>query len=766
MARKITASCAWMIAVAAAAAMLATPSGAQATPSGAQATSGKWQRLNNCRLVPGKYMDGDSFHVRHGDKTYIFRLYFVDAPETDRSLDDRIAEQAAYWNISETRVTRLGRTATRFTERTLKNGFNVYTQWEDAGGASELPRYYGIVKVGKDDLSELLVEQGLARVYGATTPLPDGTSIDSFFQRLRQLEARAKRRKAGGWSKVEDVADAEEESAAPAEEEQPPPAVLWANVPVVAFLRAEAFINTERFEEAEEEMRALLKRFPDHNQLPRIEFYLALSLAMQERFAEAVALFREWQAKHPNHIMAPEVGYWLPISMFYAGDYPAALPLFEAFAAKYPMSVYAPEAAYRAALCRYAMEDYETCAKNLAAWVAANPEHYFRGEALVTLGDALAAIGELERAKEAYLSVGKESGPFYYMALTQAARVFKALGTQRDFQDMASAFARFIQDNPQSDNIIDAAYQAGWALRQTGRPDEARRLYWRMIERHGDNPSWEGFDAMLKDLSGMYSNEERESYSADLQEKQQKAVAEKRLTLAARLAWAEAQTRSPEDQWRAAQAIAIRFKRGQLGAETLAWIGELHVQNGKLEEGLAFFVQLLQTSPESRYAGRAHVQLAERKLEQENYEASLDHAESALAVAGEPRLIMEATFLRARSLEGLQRFSDAITDYNTVLSNRSAPRALKPEALLGIAACLEAQGRHRHAIPYYQRVYVLYGAYDSAVARAYLRSGKAFEQIKDIEAAVRTYRELLDQEALSSTAEALEARQRLAKLGS
>ena len=747
MARRFPAWCAGLAAVAAA--------------LGAHAAPAKWQRLNNCRLAAGKYMDGDSFHVVHGNKEYIFRLYFVDAPETDRSLDERIAEQAAYWEISETRVMRVGRSAARFTERILKNGFNVYTQWEDAGGSSELPRYYGVVKAGNDDLAELLVEQGLARVYGATTPLPDGTSIDTFFQRLRQLEARAKRRKAGGWSSAEEVAEAEEES--PAEEEGPPPAVLWPNVPVVAFLRAEAFINTERFEEAEVEMRALLRRFPDHNQKPRIEFYLALSLAMQERFPEAIRLFRDWLAKYPNDIMVAEVGYWLPISLFYAGEYAEATPLFEAFAAKYPMSVYAPEASYRAALCRYALEDYEAAAKQLEAWTTANPEHYFRGEALVTLGDALAAIGELERSKAAYLSVGKEAGPFYYMALTQAARVFKALGTPRDYEDMASAFARFIQDNPQSDNIIDAAYQAGWALRQGGRAEDARRLYWRMIERHGDNPAWEGFDAMLKDLSGMYG-EERDAYAAELQEKQQKALEEKRMTLAARLAWAEAQSRGPEEQWRAAQTLAARFKRGQLGSETLAWLGELYVQNGKPDEGRAFLEQLLQTGPESRYAGRAHVRLAEQRVQQQSWEAALEHAEAALGLAGEPQLIMEATFLRARSLQGLTRYSDAIADYSTVLSGRSSPRALKPEALLGIAACLEAQGRHRHAIPYYQRVYVLYGAYSSAVARAYLRSGKAFEEFKDLDAAAQTYRELLNQETLSTTAEAGEARQRLSKL--
>ena len=731
------------------------------------ASAAKWQKLTGCRLATGEYMDGDSFHVRHGNDEYIFRLYFVDAPETDRELADRVAEQAAYWNIPEMRVTRLGRKAESLTQKALKSDFTVYTQWEDAQGASQMQRFYAVVKIGHDDLAELLVGAGLARIYGATTPLPDGTSIDTYYQRLHQLEARAKRKNLGAWSGAEVEEEPEDQGTnAVVAVEEAPPAVSWPNVPVVAFLRAEAFINTERFEEAEEEMRALLRRFPEHNQKPRIEFYLGLSIAMQERFPEAIQIFRDWLAKYPDHIMAPEVKYWLPIALFYGGDYAGAIPLFEDYVAKFPMSVYAPEAAYRAALSRYAVEDYERAAKELEAWVVQYPDHYFKWEALVTLGDALAAMGELDRAKGAYLRVGKEAGPFYYMALTQAAKVFKALGTPRDMQDMAAAFARFIQDSPQSDNIIDAAYQAGWALRHIQRQDEARKLYWTMIERYGNTPAWEGFDLMLKDLAGMYGDVAPDGFISDLRAKQQKALGERRTTLASRLAWVEAESKSPEDQWANAPIFAARYPRDELGTETLAWLGELYLKNGKPAEGLACLERLLKVNPESRYAALAHTRIAEQQVATKSYEEALAHTELAMAYAAAPAVIMEATFLRAKSLEGLQRYSEAVTDYNTVLSGRSAPRMLKPEALLGIGACLEAQGQYRHAIPYYQRIYVLYGAYTSAVARAYLRSGIAFEQLKDMEAAAKTYHEMLGQDSLSGTPEATEARQRLLKLGS
>ena len=47
--------------------------------------AGDWTIYEHCRLITNPSNDGDSFHVRVGRNHYIFRLYFVDAPETDTS---------------------------------------------------------------------------------------------------------------------------------------------------------------------------------------------------------------------------------------------------------------------------------------------------------------------------------------------------------------------------------------------------------------------------------------------------------------------------------------------------------------------------------------------------------------------------------------------------------------------------------------------------------------------------------------------------------
>lgn len=129
----------------------------------------------------------------------IFRLYFVDAPETDFSFPERVRTQAEYWGIDEKMVIELGKEAAEFTRTFLKDGFVVRSKREDAQGRSNDPRYYALVEVEGRSLIEALVAQGLARVYGYGTDLPDGTPAYKMWQRLRQLEGEARKGKRGAW---------------------------------------------------------------------------------------------------------------------------------------------------------------------------------------------------------------------------------------------------------------------------------------------------------------------------------------------------------------------------------------------------------------------------------------------------------------------------------------------------------------------------------------------------------------------------------------
>ena len=174
------------------------------------AAAKKWREYTECTVIPNASNDGDSFHVKPTNiktKTYLFRLYFVDTPESEKSLPERLQEQADYFKIANPLdVVKVGKEAVRFTEKFLEDGkFTVYSRLADALGRSQKDRDYAMVlNAAGQDLGFELVRHGLARVYGSGTDLTEieayGKSEDFWWRRLRQAELEAKKEKLGGWA--------------------------------------------------------------------------------------------------------------------------------------------------------------------------------------------------------------------------------------------------------------------------------------------------------------------------------------------------------------------------------------------------------------------------------------------------------------------------------------------------------------------------------------------------------------------------------------
>jgi DNA uptake protein ComE-like DNA-binding protein len=158
-----------------------------------------WIALKDCRLIPNPANDGDSFHVSAGEKEYLFRLYLVDAPETDEMTPRRLIEQAKYFNITVPQAIEVGRTAKDFTQEKLSQPFTVFTHLSDAMGQSRLERFYAFVETKEGDLAEQLARNGLARCYGFKAAPPGLTSSRIEVEKLQQLEDEAKGDQIGAW---------------------------------------------------------------------------------------------------------------------------------------------------------------------------------------------------------------------------------------------------------------------------------------------------------------------------------------------------------------------------------------------------------------------------------------------------------------------------------------------------------------------------------------------------------------------------------------
>ena len=158
-----------------------------------------WIVIKDCRLIANPANDGDSFHVSAGEKEYLFRLYLVDAPETDEMTPRRLIEQAKYFSITVPQAIEVGQAAKDFTQEKLSQPFTVFTHMSDAMGQSRLERFYAFVETKEGDLGEQLVRNGLARSYGFKTAPPGLTSSRIEVEKLQQFEDEAKREKIGAW---------------------------------------------------------------------------------------------------------------------------------------------------------------------------------------------------------------------------------------------------------------------------------------------------------------------------------------------------------------------------------------------------------------------------------------------------------------------------------------------------------------------------------------------------------------------------------------
>jgi DNA uptake protein ComE-like DNA-binding protein/endonuclease YncB( thermonuclease family) len=158
-----------------------------------------WVVLKDCTLILNPANDGDSFHVSVGLNEYLFRLYFVDAPETDEMTPRRLVDQAKYFEITVPQAIEVGRAAREFTRQKLSGPFTVFTHMSDAMGQSRLERFYAFVQTREGDLGEQLVRNGLARTYGFKAAPPGLGSWQVEMAKLHQLEQQARQEKIGAW---------------------------------------------------------------------------------------------------------------------------------------------------------------------------------------------------------------------------------------------------------------------------------------------------------------------------------------------------------------------------------------------------------------------------------------------------------------------------------------------------------------------------------------------------------------------------------------
>lgn len=157
------------------------------------------------QLVESKNNEADTLRIKPSPtaEEAVFRLYFVDAPETTLASPQTVQEQARWFVTTQEKVLKAGVEATAYvTELLRKHPFMLYTRWASVPNSS---RYYAMIKVALKPgeythLDELLMRAGYARAGGVACDPPEGVlDANDYGLRLVKLGTKAREEKVGIW---------------------------------------------------------------------------------------------------------------------------------------------------------------------------------------------------------------------------------------------------------------------------------------------------------------------------------------------------------------------------------------------------------------------------------------------------------------------------------------------------------------------------------------------------------------------------------------
>lgn len=171
------------------------------------------QTIEGCRLLEGKWNDGDSFRIETPDKReFHVRLYLADCLELhveSNSDTKRLRDQRRYFGITRAKDTTqasielantLAKEAADLTTGKLEMPFTVQTRFHKAPVRGGLERYYAFVTTAAgEDLASELIRAGLARATSRSMETAAGMSAERYRGQLGDYEIQAAKRGEGIW---------------------------------------------------------------------------------------------------------------------------------------------------------------------------------------------------------------------------------------------------------------------------------------------------------------------------------------------------------------------------------------------------------------------------------------------------------------------------------------------------------------------------------------------------------------------------------------
>jgi len=510
----------------------------------------------------------------------------------------------------------------------------------------------------------------------------------------------------------------------------------------------------------------LRTKFPQSDFAPRALFMKGFSQLLADQNKAAIATFEEFAKAYPKNDLADASAYWLGMAYSLDKQFPRTREVMDEYLATYPNGAYRGLATFRKAYAAQSMRDFPTSIRELRAFLKAYPGHESTAEADLLLGDALMDQGDIPGGIAAYESIPSDDPKFFEEGWFKVGKAYRLL---EEPDKMRAHFEKFAREHPRSPRVAEAVYWIGWTYLQADQPGKAREVYWQSIAEHGDDATIRSVDDLFPALQKLYAgDEEPAKYLARLRDLRAQADTQKQPTLAMRALWAQALAYRKTDPDRARVLLldaATRIEPSTTNPLLMADCAAALQQAGRDEDAERMWRDLVKWNPRAAQRDDAFAALGEIELKRGNEAAALAYFDRFEKETIGSLLFGKVMLAKAKLLVSRGDPDAARKALEALLANHYTTGPQKAEALFLIGDLYMKEKKYALAQQYFQRIYIVYGRWSEWVAKAYLSSGEAFEELKDIPAARKTYEEMTKLEELQALPETSRARARLEALG-
>jgi TolA-binding protein len=548
----------------------------------------------------------------------------------------------------------------------------------------------------------------------------------------------------------------------------------------VGYLQGALAYDAEDFDHAIAYFQDAMRN-PKAQRREQMELIIADIKLRQIKFDEAIACYDQYLKDYPaGHYIEP-AQYRTALALVFAGKVPDATTALHAYLDKYPEGTYAADAEYRLAFLKFSDKKYEDTLTDCKAWQKKYGEAGPAAEVLSLMGDCYASLDNNDDAVKTYQAsyrLARTPEVLNYSIFAAA----KILEKQAKYDNIIAMFQDFIKNNPDHPTVVSALLWIGKADIKLGKIDEARKFLADTAKKYINDPGREADDEMITQLALLYAHhndspattigattpevDPADALVAILTSPMQEAPPTP--TAKARVLFARAELariqRNSEKEGEILMQIAANNKPEDLSPLILGQVGDVLLQNSKPDQAMPFYNYLLDNYGNSTPVDYAYAGLGQIAYDQKNYKVAEDYYSKALSRGLASNKLKEITLGEAQSLMALQRYDDARALFEEVASTRAWRGEATALSVYSLGEIQMQKGKFAEANAYFQRVFVAYQKYPDVQAKAYLRSGEAFEQLGMFPQAVNTYNEMLRNPNLVTLPETNDARARLSRL--